>query len=101
MALLAAFFTAAMPSYTNWRRGSGTPTKHTRTPGKRRISGWKLARMAREHRLDCSNIGGMVSEAIRNDKINRNLARFANEDPDNNIPVPESNPNPNQEIKGW
>ena len=82
MASIAAIFAPlARPFSIPWkdyRFGSGTQTRTTRTPGKQQPAGTKLARAAEEHKLD-GNRGGIVSQAFRNDKINRNLARFANQ----------------------
>jgi len=79
MALLAALFASFSGYWKDWIRGSGTQMKRTRIPGKRKPARTKLARMATEHRLDGTNLGGIVSQAFRQDKINRNLARFANQ----------------------
>ena len=77
----------------------GTSAKRFRSKGEWHPSGNKLSRMAAEHRLDGSNPGGVAAGAFRNDKINRNLARLANEEPDNN----ESAPTPieRQRVRGW
>jgi hypothetical protein len=79
MALLAAIFSGQMLLYRNWIRGSGTTSKRFRTPGKRQRGGYKLIRMAAEHRLDCTNLGGIVSESFRNMAKQKNQARLANE----------------------
>ena len=57
---------------------SGTPLKRIRTPGKKKKAGNKISRMAAEHRLDHTSAGGVIGRAMRQMRMNENLARLVN-----------------------